>query len=155
MSGRYTITTEGEEALVAATGETVLLVAGSASAKGRLWRYKVTFDGTSAAAEPVQVQLKRGNSASQGTSTAATEEKRDIDDPNALLTGFHSFTAEPTYTGQPLDAGEVHPQGGQYEWIANNEDECFVLDDSANSFFGIVVTAPAGVNVQAVMEFQP
>ena len=153
--GRYTITTEGEEALVAATAETVLLLAGSASAKGLLWGFGFSLDGTSSAAEPVQWKLKRGNSASQGTSTAATEEKRDSDLPAALLTGFHSFTAEPTYTGQALMAGEIHPQGGVYEWRANTLEECFVLDDATNSFFGVELTAPAVVNAQGWMDFEP
>lgn len=152
---RYTITTEGEEALAAATAETILLIAGSTSAKGRLWGFGFAFDGVTAANEPVQWKLKRGNSASQGTSSAATEEKRDSDEPSALITGFHSFSAEPTYTGQPLTAGEIHPQGGVYEWHASGLDETFVLDDSANSMFGIELTAPAVVNVQAWMEFEP
>lgn len=152
---RYTITTEGEEALAAATAETVLLVAGSTSAKGHMWGFGFAFDGVTAAAEPVQWKLKRGNSASQGTSSAATEEKRDPDEPAAILTGFHSFSGEPTYTGQPLMAGEIHPQGGVYEWRAVDVAESFVLDDSANSFFGLELTAPAVVNVQAWMEVEP
>ena len=152
---RFTITTEGEEALAAATAETVLLVAGSTSAKGLLWGFGFSVDGTSPTAEPGRFALKRGNSASQGTSTAATAEKKDSAAPTSLLTGFHSFTAEPTYTGQSLVSGEIHPQGGVYEWRANTIEECWVLDAATNSFFGLVLTYAAIVNVEAWMEFEP
>lgn len=154
MGHRYSITTEGEEALAAATAETLCIVAGATTRKGRVIAYGVSFDGVSSSAEPVQVKLKRGNSASQGSSSAATEEKHDPDDPAAACTGFHSFSGEPTYTGQPLRHHEVHPQGGQYElWRAGSEDDGFVLDDSANSFLGLEATAPAVVNVGAWMEW--
>lgn len=151
--GNYSITTEGEEALAAATAETLLIVAGATSRKGRILAFELSFDGVTSGAEPVQGRIRRGNSASQGTSTAATEEKHDPDDPTAALTGFHSFTAEPTYTGQPLREFEVHPQGGQYGDKITVPGP-WVLDDATNSFIGLVVTAPATVNVLASVQWE-
>jgi hypothetical protein len=153
--GSYVITTEAEEALAAATAETVVLLAGNTSSKMAIYRWRVGFDGTSSTAEPIVVSVKRGNSASQGTSTGATEEKLDPDDSASLSNGFHSFTVEPTYTGQPLDIVEVHPQGGWYEWVARDDADMLVLDDATNSFIGIEVTAPATVNCSASLWYRP
>lgn len=144
----YRITTEGEEALGAATAETVLLLIGATAGKAIIDEIGFGFDGTSATAEPVQWKIKRGNSASQGTSSAATEEKDDPDDAAAANAGFHSFTAEPTYTGQPLAHGEVHPQGG---WLVLPVR--IFLDDATNSMIGLELTAPAAVNVAAHMHW--
>lgn len=138
----YTATTEGEEALTT-SAETIILLAGTTNHKVVITEIGFAFDGTSSTAEPIQWKIRRGNSASQGTSSAATEEKADPDDPAAAATAFHSLTAEPTYTGQPIDAGECHPQGG-WQWIKT----FIVLDDATNSFVGVEVTAPAAVNVQ-------
>lgn len=149
MAG-YRITTEGEEALAAATAETLLMLAGSTAGKARLTRIGFGFDGIAPTDPPIQWKLKRGNSASQGTSTAATEEKEDPDDAAAANPGFHSFTAEPTYTGQPLDHNEIHPQGG---WIYLDVD--VIVDDATNSFVGLEVTAPNVVNVAAMMRWEP
>lgn len=145
----YKITTEGEEALAAATAETVLLLAGSTAGKARLTEVALGFDGVTSTAEPVQWKVKRGNSASQGTSSAATEEKEDPDDATAANTGFHSFSGEPTYTGQPLAHGEVHPMGG---WM--RVPVSLVVDDATNSFLGLELTAPAIVNVAAEMRWE-
>jgi hypothetical protein len=146
---KFSITGEAEEALAAATAETVLLLAGHASVWARIREMSLAFDGTSATAAPVEIKVKRGNSASQGTSTAATEEKWLPDSPGALATGFHSFTAEPTYTGQPLMHQNIHPQGGLWVWKAIDDADSIWLDNDANSFIGIEVTAPAVVNVAA------
>lgn len=154
MAG-YSITTEGEEALVAATVETLLIVAGSTTRKGVIRAFTVSFDGVVSADAPVQVKIKRGNSASQGTSSAATEEKNDPDSPAASCTGFHSFTAEPTYTGQPLRHIEVHPQGGIFrDQLIEAPRDGWYLDDSTNSFIGVEVTAPAVVNVAADVQWE-
>lgn len=149
-STKYTITTEAEEALTAATAETLLIVAGATTRKAKITGYGVSFDGVSSTAEPVQVLIKRGNSASQGTSTAATEEKLDPDSPTAACTGFHSFTAEPTYTGQTIYRYVIHPQGG----VLIERGLEIMLDDATNSFIGIEVTAPAVVNATAWMEWE-
>lgn len=150
----YTITTEGEEALAAATAETILAAAGASTIKGRLIGFGFAFDGIVSTEAPVVWALRRGSSASQGSSTAATEEKKDSDDVSAIVTGFHSFSSEPTYTGQNLMQGNVHPQGGMYEWNAARDEEEWVLDDSTNSFFGLVLTAPAVTNVAGWMVFR-
>lgn len=154
MAG-YSITTEGEEALAAATAETVLILAGTTTRKGIIRGFTVSFDGVVSSDAPVQVTVKRGNSASQGTSSAATEEKHDPDSPSASCTGFHSFTVEPTYTGQPLRHVEVHPQGGLFrDILIEAPKDGWSLDDATNSFIGIQVTAPAVVNVAADLQWE-
>lgn len=145
----YRITTEGEEALAAATAETLLILAGATAGKAVLTEFGLACDGVTPTAEPIQWKIKRGNSASQGTFTGATEEKEDPDDAAAANAGFHSSAGEPTYTGQPLMHGELHPQGG---WLV--VPCALIVDDATNSFLGLEVTAPAVVNVAAFMRWE-
>ena len=53
MASVYSATTEAEEALGAATAETVIALHSTAVCKPRIIEWGVTFDGTSATAEPV------------------------------------------------------------------------------------------------------
>lgn len=139
---RYTITTEGEEALAAATAETILQLRGATTTKAKLIEIGVSFDGTSPTAEPVRIRVLRQTT--DGTATGASEEKDDPDDPTAGCTGFHSFTAEPTAGGVLRDF-ELHPAGLPFvlQWPLGREP---VLDDATTSRVGIECTAPAVVN---------
>jgi hypothetical protein len=145
----YSATTEGEEALAAATAETVLQVRGATVTKGRLKAWGVSFDGTSVTAEPVRVRLLRQTT--DGTGTGATEAKNDPDDPAANITAFHSFTAEPT-AGDVLEDREIHPQGGYDHQYPHGEEK--VIDADAASRIGIEVTAPAVVNCVAYIQWE-
>ena len=124
MASVYSATTEGEEALAAATAETVIALIGSTATKARIIEWGVSFDGTSATAEPVRVRLLR-TTADDGTATAATEKAWDPDNPTANC-------AVPPTSGMVLQ----YPLGRE-----------IVLDNSASAGLAIECTAPATVNV--------
>ena len=126
------------------------MLKGVTSVKPRITEWSVSFDGASATAIPVNVSIKRGSSTAAGTSSAATEEKWDPDNPSANAVGLTSFSAEPTYTGQPLQSVYVHPQGGLYTWQAPPGRE-IVVDNATSSFIGLVVNTTAAVNVLATL----
>jgi len=150
MSRQYTITTEGEEALAAATAETVVQARGTTATKAKCFGFGVSMDSTSASAEPALVQVMRQTT--DGTASAATEAKWDADDPAAGVTGFHTFTAEPT-SGEVLREFELHPTGVPYSEERSLGRE-WVMDDAATSRIGIKVTAPAAVNVTAWLDIE-
>lgn len=147
----YSITTEGEEALAAATAETVLQLRGATACKAKVIAWGVSFDGVSASEAPVVVQFLRQTS--DGTATGATEAKFDADDPAAACTGFHSFTSTEPTSGDVLEVYEIHPQGGLFvrEYPPGREP---VLDDAATSRIAIQATAPSAVNTVAWMQWE-
>src|SRR5688572_30205052 len=109
MASIYSVTTEGEEALAAATAETLVQLRGATAVKAKVVKWSVSFDGVSSTEAPVVVRLLRQTT--DGTGTGATEVAWDPDNPTANITSFHSFSAEPT-AGEVLETYEVHPQGG-------------------------------------------
>lgn len=147
----YSCTTEGEEALAAATAETLLQLRGSSSLKTSLIQWGVAFDATSATAEPVVVRLARQTT--DGTATGASEVKQDPDDPAALVTSFHSFTGTEPTLGDILEEHEVYPGGIPLIVQYPLGDEP-IVDSDATSRLAIVVTAPAIVNAVAHMRWR-
>ena len=147
MPSKYSITTEGEEALGAATAETVLQLRGSTATKAAVAEVSVSFDGTTAGNAPAVVRLLRQST--DGTATAATEVPWDPDNPTANVTGHHSFSAEPT-AGDVLATWEVHPQGGVLlvQWAPG---EGPIVDNATSSRIGLEVTAPDVVNCVAYL----
>lgn len=148
MARKYSVTTEGEEALTTSL-ETVLQLRGSTTTRARLKAWGIAFDGTSVIAEPVRVRLLRQST--DGTATGATEVPYDEVDPAASLTSFHTFTAEPT-PGNVIKEMHVHPQGGYAEQFPLGEE--IVIDDATSSRLAIDVLAPAAVNVTAWMAWE-
>jgi hypothetical protein len=144
MADVYSITTEAEEALTTAA-ETVLQLRGVTTRKGRIVSWGISFDGATATDAPAQVRLLFQTT--DGTASAATEVPLDGDAPAALITGFHSFSAEPT-AGGVIEHHQVHPQGGNLirEYPPGREP---VLDNATTSRIGIEVTAAAAVNAVA------
>lgn len=142
MASVYSVTTEGEEALGAATAETILQLRGVAAVKAKVIEWGVAFDGVSATAEPVRIRVLRQTST--GTATAATEVPWDPDNPTANVISFHSFTAEPT-AGSVLVDTEVHPQSGIIVQYPLGRE--ITIDNATTSKLGIECTAPAAVNV--------
>jgi len=145
VPSKYSVTTEGEEALGAATAETLLQLRGATAVKAQVCELSVSFDGVTSTDAPAVVRLLRQST--DGTATAATEVLWDPDAPTASVTSFHSFTVEPT-AGDVLATWEVHPQGGnlQVYWPPG---EGPILDNAATSRLGLEVTSPAAVNAVA------
>lgn len=147
MPSIYSVTTEGEEAIAAA--ETLVQLRGATTVKAKIREWGVSFDGTSATAEPVVVRLLRQTT--DGTASAATEVAWDPDNPTANCTSFHSFSAEPT-AGEVLETHEVHPQAGM---IRQYLPDCApILDNAATSRIAIEVTPPAAVNAVAFLVWE-
>jgi hypothetical protein len=92
----HSISTEGEEALGAATLETLLNAVADAADRISLVSFEAGFDGATIAVAPVLLELCKSTQAMAGTSTAATEREDTDTGRTANFTGFHSFTAEPT-----------------------------------------------------------
>lgn len=150
MPSVYSATTEGEEALAAATAETLLALIGATTTKAKLVEWGVSFDGTSATAAPVVVRLVRATA--DGTGSTATEKPWDPDAPTAAVAAKHSYTAEPTKETQALVEMEVHPQGGVIVQYPLGREP--VIDNATTSILCIEATAPAIVNALAYMVWE-
>ena len=141
------LVTSTEEALAAATAETVLQLVAAANHRVKLKEWGIFFDGVSVTAEPVLVEIVRQSSA--GTSSALTAVKVDDSLPETLQTaGRDKITAEPT-SGDVLDAIQVHPQQG---WKEVDSDYIYIV--GGGDRIAIRVTAPAAVNCKASMKFE-
>ena len=147
----YAVTTEGEEALAAATRETLLQVRGATSTKARIVRWGVSFDGVTASDAPVLVDLERQTT--DGTGVGATEAALDPDDPTAACTAFHTFSGTQPTAGDKLEQHEVHPQGGllMVEYPPGREP---IIDSATSSRIAVVATAPAIVNAVAFIHWE-
>jgi hypothetical protein len=142
------VATIAEQALAAATPETVLQLVAAANHRVTLLRWGVFFDGVSGSAEPVQVRLVRQTS--EGSSSANTPAKMDDSIAETLLTTARdTFTVEAS-DGDVLDLAEVHPQSS-YEVIFPLGQEPII---GGGDRLGIECTAPAIVNVRAKMVFE-
>jgi len=145
----FSVSTEGEEGCTT-SAETLVQLIGTTAKKARIVKWGVSFDGTNAAAAPAQVELAYQTTA--GTSTGASEVAWDPDDGPATVTGFHSFSAEPT-KGSVLEHYEVHQQGGGIiiEYPPGREPQ---LQKLTTSRLGIIVTCSEAVNAVAFIVWE-
>lgn len=111
MAGIRLRASSGEEAIVAATAETVLQVVAAANHRVKIQEYAISFKGVLATDTPVRCRIFRQTGA--GTSSAATVVKDDISADETLQTTARSqVTVEPTSDDALIDEFEVHPQTG-------------------------------------------
>lgn len=150
MAAGYIIETTGDNALAAATAETVLNIINAANGLIRLVEFGVSFDGTSATAEQVTVELCFSTQATAGTSTAFTPVQIRGPTRTVQATAARAYSAEPTVI-TVIKRWLVHPQLGiVIQFPLGREPEQTTTAD------GLLLrcTAPAAVNVQAYMEFE-
>lgn len=151
MAAGYVITSgTSAVALSAATAKTVLGVINAANVSGRLTEMSVSFDGVSATAVPVLVELCESTGATAGTagSTPARTQVRGFA-RTAQSTAGANYSAEPTVL-TVLKHWLVHPQTGMtLQFPLGREPE----HTGAGGLF-IRCTAPATVNVRAGLEFE-
>lgn len=151
MASQFSITTEGEEALAAATAETVLALFGASVIKARIIEWGVSFDGISATAEPVRIRLLRLTADDGTRTTTVTEAAWRADSHAANCVGRHSYTAEPS-KGDVLADYNVHPQTGiVIQYPLDREPE---IDNVATVGIAIEATAPAVVNAVAYIVWE-
>lgn len=144
---RYSVRV-ADQALAAATAETLLQLGTPSTRRAKLCEWGVSFDGITAVDEPVLVELLRQTTG--GTASAATEVPQDQADPAALVVAQSAFTVEPT-AGDVLEAHRVTPNGGLIvKTYALLEEP--VMNVSA--YLGLRVTAPDVVNATAYFIWQ-
>lgn len=142
------IASNAEQAVAAATVETIIQIVAPTNHRVAIKGWGVFFDGVSVTAEPVLVELVRQSTA--GTSSANIPVKKDDSIAETLqTTARDAFTAEPT-TGDILKRREVHPQQGWYEYFQLGDE---VICGGADRI-GIRVTAPAAVNAIGEIDFE-
>lgn len=152
MAAGYTIDTQGGDvALTAATAKTVLNVINAANSLIKIVEFSVSFDGVTATAEPVLVELCSSTQATAGTSSSATIKQIRGATRTVQATGAYNYTAEPTVLTAtkrwlvPAFMGLLvvqFPLGREPEQVTTADGLC------------IRCTAPAAVNVQGYIEFE-
>lgn len=147
----YTVESTGDIALSAATAKTILNVINAANSLIRITELSVSFDGVTATAEPVTVELCSSTQAGAGTSTAHTIVQVRGPTRTVQATGARNYTAEPTTLTVlkrwlvPAFNGLLlvqFPLGREPEQVTTADGLC------------IRCTAPATVNVQGYIEFE-
>lgn len=145
----YRVITGADVALSAATAKSILGVKAGSSFATLLRRCGIFFDGTSASAEPVLLELCYATFATNAPGTNSTTVTPAQTGGRVLTHGFtaaRSWSAEPTVL-TVLDELLVHPQMGFVEWKPPGSE----WDSALGEGFAIRATAPATVNVRASM----
>jgi len=137
---RCTATTEGEITLPTAS-RTILQLKAPTNQRAALLVFSVSFDGTSATAQPVQVSLVKQTSSAPGAA-AATEIKDGPGSETIQCVVVKNSTADPG-TQAVHRRYEVHPQSG-LERVFGPDEEIII---AGGEYLGIVCNAPAAVNV--------
>jgi hypothetical protein len=154
----YSAQTGAAVGLLAATAKTIIFVTGTANF-GMDWKkYRLSFDGVTASAVPVFVELNYNTAATN--STAGTGNTNLATTPNiqqiygrAITLGFtggYNCSSEPTVQTN-VDAYLLTPNGGTVVYDCPLGD---VPDAAVSNGFSIRLTAPAVVNARASMFFE-
>ena len=150
MAAGYVVNNTADVALTAATAKSILAVINAANGLIRATGLGVSFDGVSATAEPVTIELCRSTQATAGTTTAFTPLQVRGAVRTVQATAAVNYTAEPTVL-TVTHTWLVHPQSGftiQFPFGREPEQTA-----SANALT-VRCTAPAGVNVRGWLEFE-
>jgi len=146
----YSIQTEGAVALTAATAKTIIGAKAHANSGLQLKGFMVAFDGVTASAVPVLVEVMYSTWAtnSPGTNSTATTVRQSYG--RVLAAGFTSgktWTTEPTVL-TPIEEFLLAADKGliAYQWPLGQEPDAALAEG-----FVIRCNAPAGVNVRATM----
>lgn len=150
MSARYTVESNGNIALTAATAKTCLSFIAASGGLFRVIEFAVSFDGTSSSAVPVLIELCYSTQAGAGTSTSHTPAQTGGATRTINGTAARNYTAEPT-TLTTWKRWLVHPQTGfAMQFPLGREPEEVVTADA----ICLRITAPANVNMQGYMEVE-
>ncbi len=146
----YDAITGGAVALSAATAKTILGWKAHANSGLLLLDYEVSFDGTSAGATPVLVEIcyvTWATNAPGTNSTSVTPTQRSGRVLTVGATAGKTWTAEPTVISV-IRERLLTPNGGLviYDYPLGKEPDCALGEG-----FALRCTAPATVNVRATM----
>lgn len=148
----YKAGTEGAVALAAATAKSVLGVNGTSAFGVDLQKFRLGFDGVTASAVPVLVELcvcTFGANPPGTASTSATVTQTLGRSVTAGFTAAKNWTTEPT-TITVIDEWLLTPAGGLvlYDFPLGTSP-----DSAVSNGFVIRCTAPAVVNVRGALHF--
>lgn len=149
----YSVTTEGAVALSAATAKSIIGVKAHANSGLQVKGIEVAFDGVTASAVPVLVELcySTFGANAPGTNSTSTTPRQTYG--RSLTAGFTSgktWTTEPT-TLTVIRELLLSPNGGVLvlQYPLGQEPDCALGEG-----FVIRCTAPATVNVRATMHVE-
>lgn len=150
MAARYTVESNGDIALTAATAKTVMNVINGSNGLIRIIEFGLSFDGVSSTAEPVTIELCNSTQATAGTGTSHTILQTGGPTRTVQATALRNYSAEPTVL-TVLKRWLVHPQAGiVMQFPLGREPEQVTTADG----LCLRVTAPATLNCQGYMEFE-
>lgn len=137
-----------EEALAAATEETVIQLVAPANQRVVVKGFGIFFDGQTVGNEPVYIEIARQTTA--GTASALTPAARDGSISETIQTSAQQdFTGEPT-KGNVLESYNIHPQSG---YGAYYPFESPIIIEGGGRL-GLIATAPDAVNCTAWFVFE-
>ncbi len=145
----YTARIDPEAVATAATETLVQIVTGS-TRQVKVKEWGVSFDGTSATATPIRVDLLRQTTA--GTSSALTIIENDPTGPAPISTALQDFSAEPT-AGDVLWSQYLTPAGG-FDRVQLPLGEEIVVDVSTRIGLRVVVPSGSNCNATAYIKFE-
>jgi hypothetical protein len=148
----YSCTTEGTVALAVSTAKSVIGVSGPASFGVDLQGYELAFDGVTASAIPVTIEVCKATFATNGPGTNSTSVTVLQDRGRTITPGFtaaKNWTTEPTVL-TVIKRYTITPNGGAviYDWPLERSP-----DNDVSTGFVIRLTATAIVNVNATLTF--
>jgi len=149
----YTASTGTTVALSAATAKSVIGVSSPSTFGVDLKKLRIGFDGVTASAVPVLVELCVATFATNGPGTNSTSITPVQAYGRSIVAGFtaaRNWTAEPTVL-TPVDNWTLTPNGGLVILDFPLGD---TPDSAVSNGFVIRCTAPAVVNVQAALWFE-
>lgn len=150
----YNVITSANVLLAATTLKTVVGVNATANFGMVLKKYRIGFDGVTASAVPVYVEICNSTFATNvpgsGVTTAETVFQTYGKGITAGFVGARNWTSEPT-VNTPMDAFLLTPNGGTviYDYPLG---DC--PDLGVSTGFLIRCTAPAAVNCRAALLFE-
>jgi hypothetical protein len=144
----YAAVTEGEVSLLAATAKTVLAVIAPAQFGIDLKGFSVSFDGVTAANEPVLIEVVKFTT--DGTGTAATVQQLYGRTITAGFTAKRDYSAEPTVP-TVLDELSLDPNKGTFYYDVPLGES---IDTAVSELIGLRMNAPQAVNVRARLRFE-
>ncbi len=140
-------------ALGAGTAKSVIGVSGTANFGVDLTKFRLSFDGVTASAVPVLVELCYATFATNPPATASTSITVQQAYGRAITAGFTAactWTTEPTVL-TPVDSWMLTPNGGTvvYDFPLGTTP-----DSAVSQGFVIRCNAPAAVNVRGTLWFE-
>lgn len=137
--------------IVTGTSEKTMIEIATPSTNAALvYHFGISFDGVSASATPVLVELKRATASITGSSL--TPAQLSTDGPStANVTAKHTGTAgSATNLGNTLYQWAIPPTTGYEEFFPDNR----LITVAASSFLRVNVTAGATVNATVFLAWQ-